>query len=191
MERQHRSAAGGGRTLRGRCRRSAIGQFRASAQPAPVGARRRSQRARIRHERWRPGDRPVAAQRDSRRPDGAHCTGSGWRALARARSRNTGVRLGHHRRYGLQYWRGRPDPRRWTRLVDGKARARHRQPALGRRRHSGRTVPQSECRRSSGSVLGAPRWRRELRHRHLDGVPAAPGVAGPRRARDLSAGSGS
>ena len=64
-------------------RRSA---FARDGGPAGVGARRRPQRPRLRHERRRPGHRPVGDEGHPRRPGGPHGRAQGgvlWRELDR------------------------------------------------------------------------------------------------------------
>ena len=51
----------------------------------------------------------------------------------------------------------------------------HRQPALGRGRHRRRPVLDRERERERRPVLGAARWRRQLRRRHRLRVRAASG----------------
>ena len=56
-----------------------------------------------------------------------------------------------------------------------------RQPPLRRCGHRGRKVPHRQRTRERGPVLGAARWRRELRRRDIAGIPAARGGPGVRR----------
>jgi hypothetical protein len=49
-------------------------------------------------------------------------TGRGRRTLARARSRNAGVRTRHHRRHSVKHRRRRAHAGRRTWLVDGQMR---------------------------------------------------------------------
>ena len=108
--------------------------------------------------------------------------GPGRPDLGRVRPRDAGVRARDHRRRGLDHRHRRADARRRHRLAATPARPGLRQPAVRRRRHGRRAVPDRERRRERRPVLGAARRRRQLRHRHLVRVPAAPGrpgLAGP------------
>ena len=62
--------------------------------------------------------------------------------------------------------RRRTHPRRRGRPPDAPLRPHHRQPASRRGRHRRRPDPARVSRRAPRSVLGAARWRRQLRHRH-------------------------
>ena len=92
------------------------------------------------------------------------------------------IRLGNHRRDHLDDWYRRPHPGRRDRLSHARRRPVDRQSDLGRRRHCGRGASHCERARERGSVLGAARWRWELRCRHLLRVSAARGRPGLCRA---------
>ncbi len=163
----------------------------ARTQPAQgVRARRRPQRARLRHQRRRPRDRPLADEGHPRRPCRANGESPGRRPLARAGPRDPGVRPRHHRRHGVEHGHRRAHAGRRPRLADGQARAHRRQPALGGRRDGRRAVPHGQRRRRTPISSGRC------------GAAAATSASSPRsstgsipwpsrgRARDLSAGSG-
>ena len=101
--------------------------------------------------------------------------------MGRLQLRHARLRPGHDGRDRLDDRRRRPDARRRHRLPHARLRAVARQPALGRRRHRGRPVPHGEQGRERRPVLGAARWRRQLRRRDLARVPAAPGQRRLRR----------
>ena len=59
-------------------------RVRATVRAGDRGARRRAQRARVRHRRGRAGDRPVGDERGGRRPGGADRPGTGRRHVGTA-----------------------------------------------------------------------------------------------------------
>ena len=135
LERQRRSPPCGDRAVHERFRRAAGGGLRENAGLAGLGSRRRPQRARLWHQRRRPGHRPVVDEGDQRRSGQAHGACRGRRAVARARQRDAGPRSGDDRRHGVEHRHRRIDPGRRPGLADGQARPDDRQPALGRRGH--------------------------------------------------------
>jgi indole-3-acetate monooxygenase len=67
-----------------------------------------------------------------------------------------------------------PHPRRRARLADAPARTHCRQPPLGRRGHRGRRPRSGRRRGARRSLLGPPRWRRQLsEHRASEGEVSA------------------
>ena len=88
-------------------------------------------------------------------------------ATARARARR-------HRRRDLHDRHRRAHARRRARLADGEARPRGRQPAGRRARHAEGDVLDVTEASDPGSLLGAARRRRQLRHRDHLHVPPAP-----------------
>ncbi len=94
-------------------------------------------------------------------------------AARRARRRRAGApaRLPGRRR--LPHRRRRAHARRRDGPATAQARPDDRQPARGRAGYGGRPARARERGRASRALLGAPRRRRELRHRHVVRVPAA------------------
>ena len=147
---------------------------------------RRTQRARIWHQRRRSGDRHdtmrtvhVDPRNKMARADAGATLGdlttqpthSDWRQRAAS------SRPRHHR----------PDPRRRYRLPVAGMWTFHRQPPLRRCGHRRRKVPHRQPRENEDLFWGS-RWRRELRHSDLAGVPATRGGPGIRRSDLLQPG---
>ena len=96
-------------------------------------------------------------------PGGSAGIGAGRRPLAHRRPGVTGVRARRARRRGLRDRRRGAHARRWRGMGAAQVRADHRQPACrdgGVRRRFG---PRGVRRPGRGPLLGAARWRRELR----------------------------
>ena len=158
---------------RSRGRRPRRARLRAAGRADDRRARRRAQRARVRHRRGRPGDRPVGYARGGRRPGGAHRPGAGRRHVGRRRRRDARARAGAAVRDLLHHRRRRADAGRRARLPVAQVRADHRQPARGRGRADRRAGRDRVADRASRPVLGAARWRGQLRRRDVVRVPAA------------------
>ena len=119
----------------------------------------------------------VRTARDARRhhrPDPPHRPRRGRRALdgrdrarGRPRARGAARQLARRRHRRLQ-------PRRRHRLVRPQARPRHQQPDRGRARHRRRRARARRRDAEPRAVLGAARWRRQLRRRHRPRVPPLP-----------------
>ena len=107
-------------------------------------------------------------------PGARDSAGPGWRDLGRAERRGGRAWAGGHGRRDLHHRYRRLHARRRSRLADGKARARSRQPARRRARHGGRSGTRRRRRLASRPLLGAPWGRRQLRGRGLVHLPAAP-----------------
>ena len=122
------------------------GQLRPRSGPGTVRARRRPQRAGVRHQRRRHGDRPVLDATRSRGSRGAHGAGRRWSDLGRLQLRHPRLRAGHHRRDRVHDRHRRSDAGRRHRLSDPRIRAVDRQPAVGRGGHRRRTGRQRERR---------------------------------------------
>ena len=88
--------------------------------------------------------RPLADEGHPRRPRRPHGPRRGRRAVARARPGDAGVRPSDDRRHRVEHRHRRADAGRRSRLADGQARADRRQPALRRRRHRRRGLPDGE-----------------------------------------------
>ena len=115
-------------------------------------------------------------------PDAERVVAQGRRDLARARSRNAGVRAGADRGPHLDDRHRRLHARRRDRLAHAQARPDLRQPGGGGPRHRGRSARARQRTREPGAVLGSSRRGRELRDRDLLRVPAPSRRAdGPRR----------
>ena len=80
VERHRRPPSGGDRPLPRRRRRPARRRLRPGRGAAALRARRRAQRPGLRHQRRRPGDRPVAPQGDHGGRRRAHRGGRRWRS---------------------------------------------------------------------------------------------------------------
>ena len=111
--------------------------------------------------------------------------GATWGAVDAATHEHglaTAVRdLLHHR--GRRAHAGRR-----ARLPVAQVRADHRQPARGRGRAGRRAGRDRVGDRASRPVLGAARWRRQLRRRDVVRVPAAPGHERDRRPDPVAGG---
>ena len=147
--------------------------------PAEHRPQRRSPgRPRARRRRRRPhlGDEP----RDLR-PDARHRARRGRHRLGAGRQRRGRARPGRPARLLPRRRHRRLQPRGRHRLVRPQARPGHQQPhrrrARDRRRHAGA----GDRRGERGALLGAARWRRQLRRRHRPGVPQLPHRDGVRR----------
>ena len=138
--------------------------LRRTPRPGGVRALRWAQPARARHQHRRDGDRPRAPGRGRgpgrRAPAGARRR---WRDVGRGVRDARPARLGaDRRRHGRRRGRG-TDPGRRHRLDGAPARPGHRQPGRGTRGDRGRPARHRVRRRAPGPVLGATRWRRQLR----------------------------
>jgi len=125
--------------------------------------------------RRRDRDRPVGDARRLGRSCRAHGPGPGRCPVGRCRPRDTGARSGDHGRHRGPHRRRRPQPGRRPRLAHAQARAHRRQPRPGRGGHRRGRDRGGVGQRSPRPVLGPARRRRELRHRQLVPVRAAPG----------------
>ena len=106
----------------------------------------------------------------------------GWRKrVGGRRSRYPCLRDGHAERHYLHHGRGWFDPwrRHWTPLA--KVWPEYRQPARGRYGPGRRDICHGQPGSQRGSLLGDPRWRRQLRGGHVLHFSAAPGRHGDRR----------
>ncbi len=103
-------------------------QLRPREGAAPGRARRRPQRPRPRRLRRRARHRPVAAQGDPRRPEGAHGPRRGRVPLGRRGPCDPPLRPRGAQRLPLDDGRGRPDPGGRHRLPRPQVRPHHRQP---------------------------------------------------------------
>ena len=171
MERDGAQASEPDRSLCGHGGRGRIHRLRASVRSGDRGPRRGPQRLRPFLHRRRDRDRPASdafGHCRSRRPDrerrrriphqGPGC-------------RDATVRPRHDRRDGEPH-RCRAHARRGLRLPGEEIRPGMRQPPVGGggpRRRNRRADQRVERARA---VLGPPRWRGELRDRHLVRVPA-------------------
>ena len=124
---------------------------------------RRALRGRPVELRRRHRHRPHADAGRDRRPGVPAGLGAGRRGLGRRRPRDAGVRPRRARRRRVRDGRRRPHPRRRRGLGAAQVRAHHRQPPLGHGRLCRRLGPRGVRRQRPGPVLGAPRWRRQLR----------------------------
>ena len=106
--------------------------------------------------------------------------------LGRCRSRHARVRTGRARRHHLDDGRGRPDAWRRAGVSHAQIRPDHRQPAGGRHGAGRRKLRHGQREGASRPVLGDPRRRRELRHRHFLPVQGSPASHRLRRADALA-----
>ena len=111
----------------------------------------------------------------------------GRRHLGRLQRGDSRLRPGYHRRDHLDDRDRRADPGRRDRLSLARFRTLARQPGVGRCGDRRREVPRRQREGEPRSLLGPPRWRRELRRVHLARVPAPSGarrLLGPDVLRD-------
>ena len=179
-QRADRPPPGSHRPLQWRRRRRRGGQLRTRARPLGVGARRRPQRLRRRHERRRHRDRPLGDARRPRRSGREDRPRAGRSHLGRRRPRDPALRAGHAGRRRLLHRRRRADLARRLGLDAAEIRLLRRQSPLGRHRHRRRPGPDGERDGAPRPLLGDPRRRQQLRGRHFVRVPAARGRAARR-----------
>ena len=188
LERDGRSSAAGDREVRERRRRPGCGARRPRERPRDRHPVRRPQRARAGGARGRTDDRSHAARRGTSRSRDAPRVGAGRCASGCTRPREPAVRPRHHGGERLAHGSRRADAGRRHGVAGAPVRPLLRQRPFRRRGHGRGRDRHGVTRREPRSLLGAPRRRGQLRHRHVVRVRTARrGHAGAQRRTRLPA----
>ena len=190
VERVDRPAPGADRSVRRGGRRHRCHPLCPPGRARRGGPKRRPQLSRLVGVRRRAGDRPLPDEGGAGRPGQPDGAGPGGGPAGRARPGDPGLRAGRAGGHRDPHRAGRSHPGRRDRLADAQVRPDHRPAALGGPGHRRRGAGQGQRHREQRPVLGHPRGRGELRHRHRVRVPAQPRrPRGPRRAGHLADGA--